>query len=244
LVCSQDDWQIMTLSYVLDGAGWATATIAYEGRRLEMSVSWLCDTLLYMTEAAIGLKEGARCRRFFLVEEPGYYECIVTRSGSSNARVRVLWGENWFATPGTARITKEVFAFHSPMEQFLLEVAACLQRLLDDHGLKRYKAGWGEHEFPIAQFERLHRLLFGRGVTQTKRPRSSAFGKNSRARRMERVRSDAWRSGVRARIAAGLEPPQKIPKRSAKVPRRYTRPIERRWWSKDWRFGYAVGSEA
>jgi len=243
-VYSQVGRQTMTLSYVLDGAGWAIATIAHEGQRLEMRVSRLHDTLRYMTEAAIGLKEGARSGRFCLADEPGYHECIVTQSRSSNARVRVLWGENWFAAPGEPRITKEVFVCSCSMVQFCLEAAACLQRLLDDHGLKRYKVGWGEHDFPLEKFERLHRLLFGRRVTHTKRPRSSAFAKDSRTRRKERVRSDGWRSGVRARIAAGLPCPQNIPKRSAKVPRRFIRPIERGWWSESYRFGYAVGSEA
>ena len=233
----------MKLSYELNHGGWATATIEDEGHGLIMRVSYLCDTLLHMTEAAIGLKKGTKWNRFFLAEEPGYHECIVTRAGAGKAHVRVLYGPDWWCGPGRDRKAREVFACTCSIEQFCLEVAGCLQRLLDDHGLKRYKDAWGMHEFPLAKFEQLHRLLFGRGVTHTKRPRSRKFAKSSWTRHKEHVRDDGWRSGVRARIAAGLERSGDIPKRSAKVPRRYKRPAERRLWAQNWRFGYAIGSE-
>jgi hypothetical protein len=56
----------MTLSYILDKAGWATATIAHDALRREMTVSYLSDSLAEMTQAAICLLEGSDSVRFFL----------------------------------------------------------------------------------------------------------------------------------------------------------------------------------
>ena len=80
----------MTFTYHLDGAGWATATIANDGQQRHMTVSYLSDSLYEMTQAAICLCEGAASVRFSFDDEPGEHRCIITRISDTDAQIRVL----------------------------------------------------------------------------------------------------------------------------------------------------------
>ena len=90
----------MTLSYSLSGTGWATATIAHEGQRRQMTVSYLSDALSEMTQAAICLLEGADTVRFAFNDEPGEHRVVITRSGETDVQIRVRWfTELWSNLP-------------------------------------------------------------------------------------------------------------------------------------------------
>src|SRR5205085_4556315 len=113
--------QIMTLSYILHGAGWATATVADAGQQREMIVSYLSDSLSDMAQAAIRLLEGAESVRFSFDDEPGEHRCIITRTDRSNASARVLWfDELWSGFPDERGT--EVFSCTSTVAQFCDEV--------------------------------------------------------------------------------------------------------------------------
>jgi hypothetical protein len=151
----------MTLSFVLDGAGWATATVTVDSRFREMTVSYLSDSLAEMTQAAVCLLEGADSVRFSFDDEPGEHGCIVTRIRESEAQVLVLWFEElWSDLPDERGL--EVFICTCSVSRFCGEVLACLQRLLDKHGLDGYKERWVSHDFPSEKFERLRRLVYER----------------------------------------------------------------------------------
>ena len=148
----------MKFTYQLDGAGWATATIADDGRHRDMTVSYLSDSLYDMAQAAICLLEGADSVRFSFDDEPGEHRCIVTRSSDTDAQIRVLWfDELWSNLPDERG--SEVFTSVCTIARFSGEVLSCLQRLLADHGVDGYKKLWVGHDFPSEKFERLRALI-------------------------------------------------------------------------------------
>jgi len=152
-------FRAMTLTYHLDGAGWATATIANEGEHRDMTASYLSDSLLEMTQAAICLLEGADAVRFSFDDEPGEHRCIITRVSDADARIRVLWFDGlWSGLPDERG--SEVFTCTTTTARFCGEVLSCLQRLLADHGLEGYKTLWVSHDFPSEKYERLRTLIY------------------------------------------------------------------------------------
>ncbi len=163
----------MTLSYVLHRAGWATATTAHSDSRHEMRVSYLSDPLADMARAAIGLLEGAASVRYAFADEPGEHRCIVTRISDREALIRVLWFDDlWSGLPDERGA--EVFNCTCAVARFCGEVLACLQCLLDEHGLDGYKELWCSNEFPSELHERLRRL-----IDERRRHRAMAPGKST-----------------------------------------------------------------
>jgi hypothetical protein len=90
----------MTISYILEGAGWAKAVIEHDGRRREMRFSWMSDALSRLIDAAIQIAQGARETRFGFTDEPGEHVCVVTRNESDQVMIRVFWYKEW-TPPGT-----------------------------------------------------------------------------------------------------------------------------------------------
>jgi hypothetical protein len=58
----------MIIKYEITGAGWATALIGEEGRLINVTVSYLHDSL--MADAAIKLKNGAPSTTKIFIDEP------------------------------------------------------------------------------------------------------------------------------------------------------------------------------
>jgi len=118
-----------------------------------------------MLDAAIGLRNGGQEVRFGFTDEPGEHECIVTRTGADEVKIRVFWYKDW--TPPGNDTGEEVFTCDCSVPKFCEVVFACCKRLLDEYGEDGYKERWTAHEFPTATFERLSRLLYpprGRAV--------------------------------------------------------------------------------
>jgi len=150
--------RVMTLSYILDEHGWASATIGHQDQRREMRVSYCSDALLRLIEAAISLKEGAESARFGFTDEPGEHEGVVTTISPHHVRIRVFWYKQW--TPPGPDTGDEVFSCDCAVLDFYNEVFRCCKQVLDEHGEEGYKERWIEHEFPSERFEHLSRLLF------------------------------------------------------------------------------------
>lgn len=148
----------MTISYVLEGAGWATATIEHGGQRREMRFGWCSDALSRIINAAIQVAQGAREARFGFTDEPGEHECVVSRTGPDQVLIRAFWYREW--TPPGPDTGEQVFSCSCTATHFCTEVFRCAKQLLDEHGTEGYKELWGEHEFPDEKFEYLSRLLY------------------------------------------------------------------------------------
>ncbi len=69
-------------------------------------------------------------------------------------------------------------------------------------------------------------------------------GKDAKTRRCyNAIFNMGFKGGARARVEAGItKPPCVLPRRSARVPEKYTKRDERALWSGGFRMGFAIGT--
>ena len=148
----------MQLLYQLGGDGWACARFSDGAHCREMGVSYLSDGLGDMARAALQLLRGNREVSFSFQDEPGEHRWTLSRGEADSLRVRIFWSQHNFNErfPGRAN---EVFACHCAVLDFVGQVAHVLQTLLIQEGIDGYKFRWKNHEFPLATFNEIRRLL-------------------------------------------------------------------------------------
>jgi hypothetical protein len=141
--------------YVLDGAGWATATAVVGGRDVAMTVSYLHDSLGQLADAILELEAGREEAAVVFMSEPGEHHLVFRRAGD-NVGVEARWFKDWASWGMYPPDRYEVVAAGtSPFAVVREQVVAALGRVLAEHGVEGYKAKWVEHEFPVAAHERL-----------------------------------------------------------------------------------------
>ena len=73
-------------------------------------------------------------------------------------RIQILWFEDlWSNLPDASG--QPAFECACTIARFTGEILACLQRLLNEHGVVGYKTKWHAHEFPLEKMERLRTLI-------------------------------------------------------------------------------------
>lgn len=144
----------MTLSidYRLVGTGWSRCSIALDGKRIEITGSYLSDCLGGLADAALLLLKGESERCSF-DEEPGEYRLIFELT-DGRVRLRILefeelWGN---ASDDEGKVLMDAMC---SLSTFVFAVRDALQRVVNEHGVDGYKARWVEHEFPAAQLRAL-----------------------------------------------------------------------------------------
>ena len=149
----------MTFSYHLDGAGWATATIANEGQHRDMTASYLSDSLLEMTQAAICLLEGADAVRFSFDDER---ESIAALSHASVTPTRkfVFFGLMGFGQVCQMSAVRKFSPAPAPQPVFVARCYLVCSVCLLSTDLKVTKKLWVLHDFPSEKFERLGTLVY------------------------------------------------------------------------------------
>lgn len=73
----------------------ATVTLQCADQRVEMTASYLHDSLRDLASAARALVGGAAEVRVLFMDEPGEHELILRRAGEDAVEVEVLWYDDW-----------------------------------------------------------------------------------------------------------------------------------------------------
>lgn len=146
----------LKLNYEVEDGGWATASISFDSERIKMTVSYLHDSLGELVGSAVNLVNGAKAARVIFMDEPGEYQLLLKRHCGDDITFELRWFEDW-----------ESWGLHPPDKfdvrlqgtttiwQFREEVLNNLARILEKHGIEGYKEAWGEHDFPLEQYEQL-----------------------------------------------------------------------------------------
>lgn len=145
----------MTIVYALDGAGWATATGGVDGGKVAMPVSHLHDSLGQLAGATLELSAGGTEATVVFMDEPGEHHLVLSRTGDAVA-VEARWFEDWaswdiYPSDRYQVVQGGVCTF----EAFRDQVVNALGGVLAELGVAGYRAKWGEHDFPLAAFERI-----------------------------------------------------------------------------------------
>lgn len=70
-------------SYILDGTGWATVSVSENDRQVDMTASYLHDSLRELSQAALDLCDGNSAVTVVFMDEPGEHHLVVTGSQNS-----------------------------------------------------------------------------------------------------------------------------------------------------------------
>src|SRR5262249_55059190 len=148
----------MTISCILEGAGWARATIEHEEQRREMRFSWCSDALSRMIDAATQIARGAQEARFGFTDEPGEHECVVTRTAADQVLIRAFWYKEW--TPPGPDTGDKMFECSCTASHFCAEVFRCIKKWLDEQEPGGKKELWPKNDFPDENFDNLKIFLY------------------------------------------------------------------------------------
>lgn len=148
----------VSFSYALVGTGWSECRVAVGEQQAIVSASYLSDALGDVVGAVVRLVEGQPEAGASFDEEPGEYRWRFSRVGADRLRVRILeFPELWGHRPDEEG--KTLFEAECRLRTFAGAVLSELQRLLAEYGVAGYRERWVEHEFPVADMDRLRLLL-------------------------------------------------------------------------------------
>lgn len=149
----------LVLTYDVEDAGWAEASVRNCAGQHRMTVSYLHDSLSDLAEMAISLLQGEVSSQALLMDEPGEHVFFVTINGEQ-AQYELRYFADW-ASMGCVEeddykiITKgECVVQHLANQVFLI-----LQKIDADLGPVVYKQRWVEHDFPTEEYQYLQTLL-------------------------------------------------------------------------------------
>ena len=137
-----------SITYDLEGAGWAMARIQDGEHKMEATISYLHDSLRELGEAARALRDGADFARVVFMDEPGEVQMLLTRRDHA-LDYELRWFDDWNSWgmhPDDKFET--IFGGTSTVARFCGEVRKEFDALLADHGEAGYKEKWCEHDFP------------------------------------------------------------------------------------------------
>jgi hypothetical protein len=136
------------LTYYLEGAGWATARIQDGDTHVDITVSYLHDSLRDLAEAARALAFGATFARVVFMDEPGEVQLVLHRDDDSLA-YEARWFDDWSSWGMHPADQFEVLLSGvTTVRRFIGEVRSQLEALLREHGTSGYKDKWVESDFP------------------------------------------------------------------------------------------------
>lgn len=146
------------LTYNIEGAGWAMARIQDGEVHLDVTVSYLHDSLRELAEAARALASGADSARVVFLDEPGEVQLVLQRTEDA-LRYEARWFDDWSSWGmHPADQFKVVFSGVTTVRRFTGEVRSQLEILLRNHGTAGYKQRWIEHDFPEELLTQLREL--------------------------------------------------------------------------------------
>ncbi|MBK1827587.1 hypothetical protein [Haloferula rosea] len=137
-----------SLTYDLEGAGWAMAQIQDGDEKFDITVSYLHDSLRELGEAARALRGGAESARVVFMDEPGEIQLLLT-SSESGLDYELRWFDDWNSW-GMHPDDKfeSVHRGTTTVPRFFGEVLKEFEALLADHGEEGYREKWHESGFP------------------------------------------------------------------------------------------------
>jgi hypothetical protein len=145
-----------TIKYELEDAGWAQASIDFQGDSVQMTASYLHDTLRELAEAAISIVNGAKTARVVFMDEPGEHQLLLCRLSDDKIEFEVRWFDDWESWGMLPADKYDVrLQGSTTIRRFRHEVLNVLWKIFEEYGAENYKEKWIEHEFPLNKYEEL-----------------------------------------------------------------------------------------
>lgn len=145
----------MKFQYILHRAGWATAILSCQDQAVEMTVSYLHNSLRDLASAVIALVNGATEVSVIFMDEPGEHRLVLRRKDQTTVSLEVRWYEDWYSW-GIGRSDFETrFSGVTRLVHLRGQVLSTLKQILDEYGEVGYQQMWCRHKFPIEELRQL-----------------------------------------------------------------------------------------
>jgi hypothetical protein len=139
----------------LSEAGWAHVTLECGDQRVEMTASYLHDSLRDLAGGARALATGATDVRIVFMDEPGEHELILRRRTDGNVDLEVFWYDDWKSWGVGGINGKPKLSGTTSVAHVRGQVLSELRRLLEENGEAGYLKRWIQHPFPTAEMSAL-----------------------------------------------------------------------------------------
>jgi hypothetical protein len=144
------------VEYEVGRAGWATCRIAFDECVVEMTASYLHDSLHQLCDVVASVALGARFGTVIFMEEPGEHHLKLERTGEVDVAVRVIWHDDWaswgMGSDSTGRVVLEGVTSVAHLHG---QTYSAARTVFESLGADEYKRRWIEHEFPETSYARL-----------------------------------------------------------------------------------------
>ena len=148
----------MRFEYRLEGAGWATATLACGDESISMTASDLHDSLRDVASAALAICRGAREVTAVFMDEPGEHHVVFRRLDEDVVELEVFWHDDWTSWGMKKGEPSRVLRGQTRLAHVRGQVLSALQRIMEEEGPAGYETKWVQHEFPRNELAELSRL--------------------------------------------------------------------------------------
>lgn len=146
---------MISIEYILKNAGWATVKIGNGTTHKKFDVSYLHDSLKELGISAIKIRNNPEQSVIFM-EEPGEIKLVIKRSQEVKLNFELRWYKDWASWNIISEDDYEVIMTgETTVASYINQVRSALMKIYDEIGPEKYKEKWIEHEFPIAEYEKL-----------------------------------------------------------------------------------------
>lgn len=143
------------VDYRLTGIGWSACTIKMYEQTCDVHASYISDGLGKLVSATNLILAGGSIladgteAKFSFDDEPAEYRWILSRTGYENLSIKILaFPDHWSGRRPDSEGAVLLQAT-CPVRLFGKAVLFSLNRILEKHGLRRYKKKWIEDDFPL-----------------------------------------------------------------------------------------------
>lgn len=145
----------LSISYIVEDAGWAEIIISDGDEKIVHDVSYLHDSLRDLAELAIDMRSGASIAKAIFMDEPGELQLIVSKD-QNQIDFEARWFKDWESWGLSSSSNYEVLLKgQTTVECVISQVTKVLTEIHESIGPQKYKKIWVEHEFPMEQYRKL-----------------------------------------------------------------------------------------
>lgn len=145
----------MKFQYILHDAGWATAILSCQDQTVEMTVSYLHDSLRDLASAALAILNGATEVQVIFMSEPGVHCLILRRKDETTVSLEIRWYDDWQRWRTGSSDFETLVSGVTRLAHLRGQVISAMKQILDEYGEIGYQQKWCLHEFPIQEFHQL-----------------------------------------------------------------------------------------
>jgi hypothetical protein len=148
---------VLEIEYEVQEAGWALAKVRNDNAEVEMTTSYLHDSLKELAEVALYFVKGGNAAKVVFMDEPGEHQIWLERINDKELKYTVVWYDDWeswemYPSDKYKTLLKGICTDKRLKHQ----VTNILWGIYENLGEDKYLELWGEHKFPTELYQELN----------------------------------------------------------------------------------------